>query len=98
MSPDQPFKGGFLESQQYGVAKRRNGRRTPSPSKQPHLADCLTSLAARSAHLTAVAAASCDTEASRDDNVERVGRLILAKKSCAAGYTQPLEFAFEGDK
>jgi hypothetical protein len=36
-------------------------------------------LAARYTHLTAVAAANGDTEASRDDNVERIGNLILAK-------------------
>jgi hypothetical protein len=82
MSPDQPFKGGFLESQQYGVAKRRNGRRTPSPSKQPHLADCVTSLAARYTHHRR--AANGDTEASRDDNIERV-RNDPVKKICAAG-------------
>jgi hypothetical protein len=95
---DQALKGGFPESQQYGVTKRRYGRRAPSASKQPHLAYYLTSLAARYKHFMAVAAANGDTHASRDDNVERIGHLILAKKSGAAGYAQPFEFGFEGDK
>jgi hypothetical protein len=73
MSPDQPFKRASLESQQYGVAKRPNGRRTPSPTKQSHLADCVTSLASRYTHLTDGGNENGDTEASRDDNTERVG-------------------------
>jgi hypothetical protein len=92
MPLDQTFKGGFPESQQYGVAKRRDGRRAPSASKQPHLADYLTGLAARYEHVMAISTANGDTKAPRDDDVECVCNLILAKESCAAGYAQPLEY------
>ena len=98
MLPGEPFKLGFSQTQQLGVAQCDCRRRAQAAVEQRHLADCFAGMDARDQGLVALAAADRHAQTPRQHDVERVGVVTLAKQGGAAGYGDPFQLRFEGGK